>query len=190
MELVLAIHAELNRTDCINMCVLATAGCLCLELPEIMLIIHRFILTSKVTNQPTVHLILPNLYDPSQHPPIKPASPWLVSSPLVSISSISSKLFFPQKSFTPFTNRLLIFSTSGSSTAAKQILKYAQLRLSLISSVGANMEPGATRTRYFFEVRWTHSPCASLAGVVLFQRGWEGKLRWTLTGIRPKTLRN
>ena len=123
-----------------------------------------------------------------QHPPIKSAHPPLASSPLARISSISSKLLLPQKSFTPLTNRLLIFSTSGSSTAAKQILKYAQLRLSLISSVGANMEPGATSTRYFFEVRWIHSPCASLAGVVLFQRGWVGKLRWILTGVRLKTL--
>lgn len=151
--------------------------------------IHHSILTSKAASPPyqtLIYLILPYFYDPSQHPPIKSANPWLASSPLVSISSISSKLFFPQKSLTPLTNRLLIFSTSGSSTAAKQILKYAQLCLSLISSVGANMDPGATSTRYSFEVKWTHSPCASLAGVILFQRGWEGKLRWILTGISSK----
>lgn len=140
--------------------------------------------------QALVHLILTYLYDPAQHPPIRSANPSFASSSLVPISSISSKLFFPQKSFTPLTNRLLIFSTSGSSTAAKQILKYAQLRLSLISSVGANREPGATSTRYSFEAKWTHSACESLAGVVSFHRGWEGKLRWTLSGIRPNTFRS
>ena len=59
----------------------------------------------------------------TQHPPIKLANSLLASSPLIPISSISSKFFLPQKSFTPLTSRLLIFSTSGSSTAAKQILK-------------------------------------------------------------------
>ena len=121
-----------------------------------------------------------------QQPPIRSANPSLASNPLA--SSISSKLCFPQKAFTPLTNRLLISSTSGSFTAAKQILMYAQLRLSLISSVGAKREPGVTNTRYFFVVRWTHSPCASFGAEILFQRGWEGKLRWTLTWIRLKTL--
>ena len=124
--------------------------------------------------------ILPHLDSRAQHPPIRLANPSFASSPLVPISSISSIFFFPQKSFTPLMSRLLIISTSSSSTAAKQILKYAQLRLSLIPSVGAKMEPGATSTRYFSEVKWTHNPCASLAGEVLFQRGWEGKLMWTL----------
>ena len=151
---------------------------------------NRFIRESKVGSLPfqAHHLIPPHLDDPTQHPPMKLTNPSLASSPFVPISSISSKFLLPQKSFTPLTNRLLICSTSGSSTAAKQIRKYAQLRLSLISSVGANMEPGATSTRYFSEVKWIHSACESLAGATLFHKGWEGKLSWTLTSIRPKTL--
>ena len=50
------------------------------------------------------------------------------------------------------------------------------------------MEPGATSTRYFSEVKWIHSACESLAGATLFHKGWEGKLSWTLTSFRPKTL--
>ena len=152
---------------------------------------NRITRESKVGSLPCQapnYLILPHLDDPTQHPPVKLTNPSLASSPLVPISSISSKFLLPQKSFTPLTNRLLIFSTSGSSTAAKQIRKYAQLRLSLISSVGANMEPGATSTRYFSEVKWIHSACESLAGATLLHKGWEGKLSWTLTSIRPKTL--
>ena len=152
---------------------------------------NRFTHESKVGSLPCQapnYLILPHLDDPTQHPPIKLTNPWLASSPSVPMSSISSEFLLRQKSFTPLTNRLLIFSTSGSSAAAKQIRKYAQLRLSLISSVGANMEPGATSTRYFSEVKWIHSPCESLAGATLFHKGWEGKLSWTLTSIRPKTL--
>ena len=152
---------------------------------------NRFTRKSKVGSLPCQApniLILPYLDDPTQHPPIKFTNPSLASSPFVPMSSISSKFLLPQKSFTPLTNRLLIFSTSGSSTAAKQIRKYAQLRLSLISSVGANMEPGVTSTKYFSEVKCIHSPCESLAGATLSHKGWEGKLSWTLTSMRPKTL--
>ena len=87
---------------------------------------HRFVPMSNVASPPCqapIHLILPHLDDLTQHPPIKLANSSLASSLLIPISSISSKFFLPQKSFTPLTSRLLIFSTSGSSTAAKQILK-------------------------------------------------------------------
>ena len=179
----------LNGTVCIKiLCALRLQAS---SLFNIMLILHCRTPISKAASPPSqtlIHLILPYLYDLDQHPPAKSANAWLASGPLIAISSISSKLFLPQKSFTPFTKRLLKSSTSGSSTAAKQTLRYAQPRSSLISSVGANMEPGMTSKRYFFVVKCTHNPRASLAGVVLFHNGWEGRLRWTLTGVRPKTL--
>ena len=113
----------------------------------------------------------PHPHPQQPHHPLKSNNPSGISPSTApaaaSTSSMSSKLFFFQKSCTPATNLLLVFSTSDSSTAAKHIRTYDQPLSSRTSSVGEKIVPGETRTRYFSVVRCTQRALASFPGKVV-----------------------